>query len=84
MRTIVAPSCAATAKSCVVPIERRAQAALGRELAPARRTSGGCPPGRSASGGIVIRPDDAHRAALEERVELVGSHAALALLAARR
>ena len=33
-----------------------AQAVLGGELRAARRTSGGCPPGRSANGGIVIRP----------------------------
>ena len=64
-------SCPSTARADRAP--RRARAAP--------RTSGGCPRARSASGGIVIRPADGDRAALEERVELGRRDAALALLA---
>ena len=86
---MVAPSSTATSKSWLVPIDSELEvvarrpvaraaarpARAGREIGPRR------PPGRSANGGIVIRPAKTHlldrRRALDERVDLLGRHAVL-------
>ena len=78
-RMIVAPSSSATRQSCEVPIERRSRP-LAAASSARRAKCGREASGSSANGGIVIRPDDADRAAGDEVGELGGRDAPLPLL----